>query len=580
MDVLLRVFTLLGGLAFFLYGMNVMSSGLGKIAGGSLERSLKVMTSNRFMGMGLGAAITIAIQSSSALTVMLVGLVNSGIMQLRQTIGVIMGSNIGTTLTPWIMSLSGIDGEGWIVLLKPSSFSPLVAFIGILLIMVAKSNKKKDIGKILIGFAVLMYGMTLMGDSVKGLEESQEFQSILTAFDGNPLLGVLVGAVFTGIIQSSAASVGVLQTLAATGLINYGVAIPIIMGQNIGTCVTALLSSIGVNKNAKKVSVVHISFNLLGTLICLILFYGGDAIFHFPITGEPINGMGIAVVHTIFNVFTTVILCPFVSQLEAIANKVIKPSKEKETYEFLDERLLKNSAVAVNEANAMTMKMAELARGTVLDAIHLCHKYDEKMAASIRKREDELDMYEDKLGTFLVKLSSKSLSDADSKQVSKMLHTIGDLERLGDHAMNVLDSAEEIREKKIAFSQQAQLELKVLTDALKEVLNLTMDAFSNNDLSNARLVEPLEEVVDQLISTIKVAHIERLQAGTCSIQTGFVLNDLLNNYERVSDHCSNIALAMIETNAGCFDTHEYITELNGNRDFDKVFQFYSEKYHL
>ena len=581
MDVLLRVFTLLGGLAFFLYGMNVMSGGLSKIAGGSLERSLKVMTSNKLVAMLLGGAITIAIQSSSALTVMLVGLVNSGIMELGQTIGVIMGSNIGTTLTPWIMSLSGISGDGWIALLKPESFSPLVAFIGIALMMVSKSNKKKDIGKILIGFSILMYGMTLMGDSVDGLEQSPQFQSILTAFQ-NPLLGVLVGAVFTGIIQSSAASVGVLQTLASTGLISYGVAIPIIMGQNIGTCVTAMISSVGGNKNAKMVSVVHVTFNIVGTVVCLILFYGAHAIFHFDFVDDPINGVGIAGVHTIFNVATTLMLFPFTKQLERFANLVIKPAKEQESYEFLDERLLNNSAVAVNEANGMTLKMADLARSTVLDAIRLCQKYDEKLAADLRKREDELDRYEDKLGTFLVKLSSKSLSDADSKQVSKMLHTIGDLERLGDHAINVLMSAEEIRDKKITFSDQAKEELKVLTSALHEVLNLTIDAFSSNDLAGARMVEPLEEVVDQLINTIKEAHIERLQAGTCSIQTGFVLNDLLNNYERMSDHCSNIALALIETSAGCFDTHEYVNELKDtdDQDFSQVYKLYSEKYHL
>ena len=379
MTVLLKVFTLLGGLAFFLYGMNVMSGGLGKLAGGSLERSLKTMTKNRFAGMALGAVITIAIQSSSAMTVMLVGLVNSGIMQLGQTIGVIMGSNIGTTLTPWILSLSGVNGTGWIQLLKPENFSPIIAFIGVVLIMMCKKPRKRDIGKIMVGFAVLMYGMTLMGSSVSGLENSKAFTSILTAFE-NPLLGVLVGAVVTGVIQSSAASVGILQTLAATGQISYGVAIPIIMGQNIGTCVTALISSIGVNKNARKVAVVHITFNLIGTVVCLCLFYGLHAIFHFAFVATPINAVGISAVHTIFNVFTTALLT---KQLERFANFVIRPSKKEETYAFLDERLLGTPSIAVGEASDMTVKMATLARTTILSAISICQSYDVKVADEI-----------------------------------------------------------------------------------------------------------------------------------------------------------------------------------------------------
>ena len=488
MTVLLKVFTLLGGLAFFLYGMNVMSGGLGKLAGGSLERSLKTMTKNRFAGMALGAVITIAIQSSSAMTVMLVGLVNSGIMQLGQTIGVIMGSNIGTTLTPWILSLSGVNGTGWIQLLKPENFSPIIAFIGVVLIMMCKKPRKRDIGKILVGFAVLMYGMTLMGSSVSGLENSAAFTSILTAFE-NPLLGVLVGAVVTGVIQSSAASVGILQTLAATGQISYGIAIPIIMGQNIGTCVTALISSIGVNKNARKVAVVHITFNLIGTVVCLCLFYGLHAIFHFAFVATPINAVGISAVHTIFNVFTTALLCPFTKQLERFANFVIRPSKKEETYAFLDERLLGTPSIAVGEASDMTVKMATLARTTILSAINICQRYDQKVADEILKHEDELDLYEDKLGTFLVKLSSRSLSIADSRKVSNMLHTIGDFERLGDHAVNLRKTAEEIHDKHIVFSEDAAAELQNLTNALTEILELTIDAFREHNLEMARHVE-------------------------------------------------------------------------------------------
>ena len=529
MTVLLKVFTLLGGLAFFLYGMNVMSGGLGKLAGGSLERSLKTMTKNRFAGMALGAVITIAIQSSSAMTVMLVGLVNSGIMQLGQTIGVIMGSNIGTTLTPWILSLSGVNGTGWIQLLKPENFSPIIAFIGVVLIMMCKKPRKRDIGKILVGFAVLMYGMTLMGSSVSGLENSAAFTSILTAFE-NPL--------------------------AATGQISYGIAIPIIMGQNIGTCVTALISSIGVNKNARKVAVVHITFNLIGTVVCLCLFYGLHAIFHFAFVATPINAVGISAVHTIFNVFTTALLCPFTKQLERFANFVIRPSKKEETYAFLDERLLGTPSIAVGEASDMTVKMATLARTTILSAINICQRYDQKVADEILKHEDELDLYEDKLGTFLVKLSSRSLSIADSRKVSNMLHTIGDFERLGDHAVNLRKTAEEIHDKHIVFSEDAAAELQNLTNALTEILELTIDAFREHNLEMGSQVEPLEQVID--------------------------CNDLLTNYERVSDHCSNIAVSLIETSAGSFDTHEYLSEVKegGSKDYTDLYHAYTKKYAL
>ena len=569
MTVLLKVFTLLGGLAFFLYGMNVMSGGLGKLAGGSLERSLKTMTKNRFAGMALGAVITIAIQSSSAMTVMLVGLVNSGIMQLGQTIGVIMGSNIGTTLTPWILSLSGVNGTGWIQLLKPENFSPIIAFIGVVLIMMCKKPRKRDIGKIMVGFAVLMYGMTLMGSSVSGLENSKAFTSILTAFE-NPLLGVLAGAVLTAVIQSSSASVGILQALAASGQVTVGAAIPIVMGQNIGTCVTALISSIGVNKNARKVAVVHITFNLIGTVVCLCLFYGLHAIFHFAFVATP------------FNVFTTALLCPFTKQLERFANFVIRPSKKEETYAFLDERLLGTPSIAVGEASDMTVKMATLARTTILSAINICQRYDQKVADEILKHEDELDLYEDKLGTFLVKLSSRSLSIADSRKVSNMLHTIGDFERLGDHAVNLRKTAEEIHDKHIVFSEDAAAELQNLTNALTEILELTIDAFREHNLEMARHVEPLEQVIDCLISAAKSTHVERLQSGKCTIQNGFVLNDLLTNYERVSDHCSNIAVSLIETSAGSFDTHEYLSEVKegGSKDYTDLYHAYTKKYAL
>ena len=585
MNILLKVFTLLGGLAFFLYGMKVMSDGLSKLAGGSLERALKKTTSNLLMAMGLGAGITIAIQSSSAMTVMLVGLVNSGIMTLRQTIGVIMGSNIGTTLTPWIFSLSGVEGDGLISLLKPANFSPRVAFIGILFNMMGKTERKKDIGKILIGFAVLMFGMTLMGDSMKGLEDSDIFERVIGVFEKpvtGPILGVLFGAVFTGIIQSSAASVSMLQNLALTGAVSYGVAIPIIMGQNIGTCVTALISSIGVSKNAKKVSVVHISFNLIGTLVCLILFFGVNAIVGLPFIDKPIDAFGIALCHTIFNVFTTVLLAPFVNLLEGIANKIIRIENKTEALQgaFLDERLLKTPSVAVSEASNRTGEMARIACTSITNALDLLDKYSEDAAQAVMDREDDLDKFEDKLGDFLAQLSSRSLSEKDSREISKLLHTIGDFERLGDHAAQVSKCAQEIYEKKITFSEKAVAEINTMTAAIREIVDLTTRAFVDNDAALAQRVEPLEQVVDALAARSKKNHIERVQNGKCTIQMGFVLSDLLANYKRISDHCSNIAVAVIESEEGSFDAHQYLNEVkeSGSHNFGKYHQEYLAKY--
>lgn len=581
MDIF-SIITLFGGLAFFLYGMNVMSSGLEKVTGGKLERTLKRMTSNPLKSLALGAGITIAIQSSSAMTVMLVGLVNSGIMELGQTIGVIMGSNIGTTLTAWILSLAGIESDVvWLKLLKPSSFAPIAALIGIILIMISKKKRRKDIGAILVGFSVLMFGMELMSGAVSPLADKPEFSSILTAFT-NPILGVLVGAVFTGIIQSSAASVGILQALSMTGSITYAMALPIIMGQNIGTCVTAIISSIGVNKNAKKVAVVHISFNVIGTILCLVIYYLLNSIFNFAFADDIINPFGIAVAHSVFNVVTTTLLLPFMKQLEGIANFVVRDTGSAEEFTLIDERLLNTPSVAISECNNLTVKMSATAKDTVLSAISLFGSFDNKKAEQILKNEDELDMYEDKLGTILVKLSSKDLSDRDSRQISKLLHTIGDFERLGDHAVNILKTAEEIKNKEIDFSQQAKDELRVLTNALNEILNITIDAFGRNDLEGAFRVEPLEQVIDMLIIEIKNNHIARLQNGFCTIQMGFVLSDLLNNFERVSDHCSNIAVALIEVEHNSFDTHEYLESVKdmSNEKFNKAFTHYKEKYRL
>lgn len=574
--------TLFGGLAFFLYGMHTMSSGLEKMAGGKLEKVLKRMTATRFKSLILGAGITIAIQSSSAMTVMLVGLVNSGIMQLSQTVGVIMGSNIGTTLTAWILSLSGIQSTNiFIRMLKPESFAPIMALIGILLIMGSKKPRRKDVGNILVGFSILMYGMTLMSGSVSPLADMPEFSSILTAFT-NPLLGVIVGMVFTGIIQSSAASIGILQALSLTGSVTYGMAVPIIMGQNIGTCVTSLISSIGVNKNAKRVAALHICFNLIGTAICLVVYYLVNAFTSLSFLETAINPAGIALSHSVFNVATTLLLLPFSNMLVKLAEKLIKDKDSVETYTFIDERLLNTPSFAISECNNMTVNMSFLAKKTVLKSISLLQTYSQKDADTVLKWEDELDKYEDKLGSFLVKLSSKNLSDADSRQTSKLLHTIGDFERLGDHAVNLLKVATELDEKAISFSPEATAELKVLIAALTDILELTTDAFERNDLSLASRVEPLEQVIDGLTSTMKTRHIERLQSGLCTIELGFILSDLLSNCERVSDHCSNIAVALIEVAQNSFDTHEYLNSVKSmdNLRFRESFNEYQLKYQL
>ena len=559
-----------------------MSSGLEKAAGGRLEQLLKKMTANPFKSLLLGAGITIAIQSSSAMTVMLVGLVNSGIMELGQTVGVIMGSNIGTTLTAWILSLAGIESDTvWLRLLKPESFSPVVAFIGIILIMVSKDNRRRSAGSIMVGFAVLMYGMELMSDSVSPLADMPQFSAILTAFT-NPILGVIVGAVFTGVIQSSAASVAILQALSLTGSITYGMALPIIMGQNIGTCVTALLSSIGVNRNARRVAVVHISFNLIGTLVFLVLLFGADLFLHFAFMDWVIDPVGIAMVHSIFNIATTIMLLPFSKQLVRIANIVIPDAAGEQKFTFVDSRLLATPSVAIAECNNKTIEMARIAKETIVKAISLLDVYNQEVADEVKVNEDKLDLYEDKLGTTLVQLSSKALSDTDSRKVSKQLHTIGDFERIGDHAVNLWKAAEEIHEKDIHFSPQAEGELRTLTAALKEILDITTRAFSEDSLSLAKQVEPLAQVIDCLIADIKSNHIARLQNGQCTIEMGFVLSDILTNCERVSDHCSNIAVAQIETAQNTYQAHEYLNGVKnaGNDDFQQSFDHYRACYSL
>jgi len=574
---------LIGGLAFFLYGMHVMSTGLERMAGGKLELLIKQMTSSKLKSIILGIGITVAIQSSSAVTVMLVGLVNSGIMQIGQTIGIIMGSNIGTTLTAWILSLVGIESDNvWMNLLKPENFSLIFAFVGIMLLMLAKQDKKKDTGSIFIGFAILMFGMKLMSDAVSPLANMPEFSTLLTAFK-NPIIGVAVGTFFTGIIQSSAASIGILQALALTGSITYGMAIPIIMGQNIGTCVTAIISSIGVNKNAKKVAVIHISFNMIGTIIFIILFYGIDAIVHFPFTNLPINAVGIALVHSIFNIATTLMLLPFSSVLEKIAQFVLKDDKadDKETEQFLDMRLLTMPSVAISECFNVSVNMAILAKETLLSSIEIAGQYNDKLMHHIIESEDLIDKYEDQIGTYLVKISTKVLSSADTKKSSKILHAIGDFERLGDHALNIANTAKELYSKGLSFSDEATRELDVLADAIKYTLDITMSAYQNDDIQLATEVEPLELAIEDLIATIRTRHIERLQTGACTIEMGFLLSEFLNNYERISDHCSNIAVAVIIVANDTFDTHQYLNAIrHENSEFDSVYENFKEKFYV
>jgi len=566
MDIF-SLLTLCGGLAFFLYGMNTMSTSLEKMAGGKLERTLKKMTSNPFKSLLLGAGITIAIQSSSAMTVMLVGLVNSGVMELGQTIGVIMGSNIGTTLTAWILSLTGLESENvFLNLLKPENFSPAIALIGIILIMASKKQRRKDVGHIMVGFAILMYGMELMKDAVSPLASAPGFSDVLTAFN-NPLLGVLVGTVFTGIIQSSAASVGILQALSLTGGITYGMAIPIIMGQNIGTCVTALLSSIGVSRNAKRVAVVHISFNIIGTIVCLILFYGSNAVFHYAIVNEAINPVEIAFCHTVFNVFTTAMLLPFSRQLEKLARFLVRNETKSDNFAFLDPRLLRTPGVAINECIVMTNAMADLSQHNLMLSIQQLDHYTAARETEILANEDKLDIYEDRLGSYLVDISQHGISAGDSRQVSRLLHSIGDFERIGDHALNLQDSAREMHDKEIHFSGSAQQELTVLYGAIGDILTLSFNCFREDDPEAAMHVEPLEETVDQLIEEIRLRHIGRLQRGECTIQLGFVLNDLLTNFERVSDHCSNIGICIIEAGHSEIDAHAYLEKMKTGGSF-------------
>ena len=581
MDIF-SVFQMAGGLALFLYGMHVMGDGLEKQAGGKLKTVLEKLTANPIKGFLLGAAVTAVIQSSSATTVMVVGFVNAGIMKLSQAIGIIMGANVGTTITSWILSLTGLQGDSfWIQLLKPTSFSPIIAFLGILLIMFSKKESKKDLGSTLVGFAVLMFGMEQMSSAVEPLADVPEFTNILLVFS-NPLLGVLCGALLTAVIQSSSASVGILQALSATGSVTYSSAIPIILGQNIGTCVTALISSIGANKNARRAAVVHLYFNLIGSGLFLAIFYLLNGILHFSFYGQPIDRLGIAVVHTCFNLLSTLTLLPFTKLLEKLAYLTIRDTANDEKFQILDERFLASPAVAIHQCQKMAVSMAKLAQHSLYQAIGLVGSYDEKIAYSIEEGEDQIDMYEDKLGTYLVRLSSKNLTIEESREISKLLHVIGDFERIGDHAVNILKSAKEMQVKKYAFSEQAQKEISTISGAIEEIVDLATQAFVENDLHLASKVEPLEQVVDSLKDELRSRHVQRLQNGECTISNGFIFSDLLTNYERVADHCSNIGVCVLRIAEDSFDTHEYLNRIKDGHDdtFENRYNRYKEKYQL
>ena len=577
-----NVFSLLGGLALFLFGMQLMGESLEKRAGSRLKPILEQLTSSPIKGVLLGAGVTAIIQSSSATTVMIVGFVNSGIMVLRQAISVVMGANIGTTITAWILSLTGIQSSNfWVSLFKPTTFSPLFAFVGIVLLFFSK--RKKDLAGILIGFAILMFGMEMMSDSVSGLSRDEGFIHLLTLFS-NPVFGVAIGAVVTAILQSSSASVGILQALANTGVISFASAIPIIMGQNIGTCVTAIISSIGANSNAKRVAAVHLSFNLIGTLLFLPLFYLFSWLFQFSFVDQTATALGIAIVHTVFNVFTVTVLFPFIAQLEWLAKRLVKNDKRGERFEVLDDRLLATPAIAVEQCRKLTGEMAVMARGAFMNALDLLDAFDGKKAEAIVEAERQIDLYEDKLGEYLVKIGTHKLSVKDGQEVSKLLHIIGDFERISDHAVNLMEVADEIHAKRIQFSPAAQHETQVMRKAVADCLAITVTAFTKNDLPLAEQVEPLEQVVDELRSSIKAAHIDRLKTGFCTIELGFVLSDLLTNLERVSDHCSNIAASVIEVERhGSVDAHEYVRSLSTGEaavKFKRMHAEFSEKYSL
>ena len=572
---------MIGGLCLFLFGMTVMGDGLERRAGNSLKNLLSKLTGNKIAAFLTGLGVTAVIQSSSATTVMVVGFVNSGLMTLKQSIGVIMGANIGTTVTAWILSLGGISSDNlFMQLLKPTSFTPVLALFGTGLLMFAKSGKQKDTGTILLGFATLMFGMDTMSGAVSGLADVPAFRNMFLMFE-NPVLGVLVGAVLTGIIQSSSASVGILQALSATGAVSYAAAIPIIMGQNIGTCVTALLSSFGTNKNAKRAAIVHLSFNVIGTVVWLSVFALVSAVFEPAVLGMPATYLGIAVCHSAFNTLCTALLLPQSALLEKLAYILVPENKEKEKIVELDERLLATPSIALGQCDALALKMAEETVAGFGLALEALTSSDVSEAEKIRAMEKDIDHYEDVLGTFLTKLARAQISDDDSSEVSKLLKVIGDLERISDHSVNVLEAVEELKEKGIEFSDMAKKEMGVLCDALAEILSMTLEALRNNDTAAAGGIEPLEQVVDDLKHALRDSHVVRLKDGVCTVEAGFIWSDLLTDLERTSDHCSNIALGILDARAHNMNAHQQLRNLKKNNPaYFEMLEAYTEKYRL
>ena len=581
------ILTMLGGLALFLYGMNAMGDGLAKVSGGKLERILEKLTSSPIKAVLLGCGVTAVIQSSSATTVMVVGFVNSGIMKLEQAVGVIMGANIGTTVTSWMLSLTGIESDNFFMqLLKPTSFSPILALIGVILIMFVKSEKKHDIGAIMIGFAILMFGMEMMSGAVEPLADVPEFTNILTMFS-NPILGLIAGTVLTAVIQSSSASVGILQALCATGSVSFATALPIIMGQNIGTCVTAMISSIGAKKNAKRAALVHLYFNIIGTLVFMIVFYSINAVVHFSFLGHSANAAGIAVIHSVFNIVATVLLLPFRKGLVKLACLTMPDSEEDlalaaKDENVLDVRFLEKPAFAVQQAKHAAVDMAEVSRRAVFTAMDLLTDFNEEKADQVERYEQKVDHYEDEIGTYLMQISGGQISREDSQTVAMLLHSIGDFERISDHAMNLCEVARQMQKKEGKFSKKAVEELKIYTDAVREIIAMSYQAFEEEDLKKAEMVEPLEEVIDHIDKEEKKRHMKRLRKEKCTIELGFCLSDIAMNLERIADHCSNIAVYMIQINEDVLDTHEYLDQVKqeDNEDFDVMYNQYRKKYAL
>ena len=581
------ILTMIGGLALFLFGMDFMGANLSKASGGKLEYILEKLTSNPLKAVALGAGVTAIIQSSSATTVMVVGFVNSGIMKLSQATGIIMGANIGTTITSWMLSLTGIQGDSiWLKMLKPSSFAPVLALIGIIMYMFMKSEKKKYIGGILIGFAILMSGMETMSGAVKPLADVPEFTGILTMFS-NPILGMLAGAVLTGIIQSSSASVGILQALCATGAVSYATAIPIIMGQNIGTCVTALISSIGASKNAKRAACIHLYFNIIGTVLFMLVFYSINAFVPFAFLGDAASPAGIAVVHSCFNIAATCLLLPFTKQLEWLACHTVRDKKEKQStaenrLRLLDARFLEQPALAMEHSNQVMSEMTRLTTNSLDVAMRLLKHYDPEDEQLVEAMENRVDLYEDQLGRYLLEVSSRELTAADSLDLSTLLHCIGDMERISDHAVSIARSAKEMHEKQLSFSEHAKKEMDVLCAAVSELLHHTADMLETRDTKAATRIEPLEEVVDDLSDQMKLHHVERLRSGRCTIEMGFILNDLTNSLERIADHCSNVGVSILEQQDDSVGRHEMLREMKDGSDtgFTEIYREYKEKYSL